>query len=247
MLQEKLSETGAPARSEVREGAVYAWSPRRSSLTLSLAEQIAEHVGNAIIKGAYGAGARIPEQDVADQFNVSRGPVREALRILERDGLVQIHPRRGAQVAQLNAAEVKDLFEVRKALMGLAAKLLAERKDPVATARLRSGVERLAELASSDDVDGYTGVVYGQNSLLAEGSGNEFLRDMVFSLAHKTLRYSRLALATPERRARSVRLWREVAKAVEKGDGQAAQASVEALIRESRDNALKSLGQAQAE
>ena len=123
MLPEKLSETGSSARPELRDGAVYAWSPRRSSLTLSLAEQIAEHVGNSIIKGTYDAGARIPEQDVANQFNVSRGPVREALRILERDGLVQIHPRRGAQVAQLNVAEVKDLFEVRIPLMGLAAKL----------------------------------------------------------------------------------------------------------------------------
>ena len=121
--------------------------------------------------------------------------------------------------------------------------MLAERRDPVAAERLRLSVERLAELADSDDVDGYTSAVYGQNSLLAEGSGNEFLRDMVFSLAHKTLRYSRLALATRERRARSVRIWREVAKAVEKGDGQVAQSSVEALIRESRDNALKTLMQ----
>src|SRR6185295_15358913 len=73
---------------------VYAWSPSPSAQTLSLPEQIAERVGNAIIRGNYEPGARIQEQALADQFHVSRGPVREALRILERDGLVRIHARR---------------------------------------------------------------------------------------------------------------------------------------------------------
>lgn len=220
---------------------VYAWSPSPSAQTLSLPEQIAERIGNAIIQGSYEPGARIQEQEVADQFQVSRGPVREALRILERDGLVQIHARRGAQVTQLNVGEVNDLFEVRISLLGLAARLAAEQRDPEFMARLRAGAERLAEIAKQGDADAYTSAVYRHNLMLAEASGNRFLRNLVFSLAHQTLRYARLGLSTTKRRAQSVRNWRLLAAAVQGKDPKAAQEAAEKLVRDSRDTAVKLL------
>jgi DNA-binding GntR family transcriptional regulator len=226
---------------------VYAWSPSPAAQTLSLPEQIAERVGNTIIRGGYEPGARIQEQELADQFQVSRGPVREALRILERDGLVRIHARRGAQVTQLNVGEVHDLFEVRIALIGLSARLAAERRDPEFIARMRAGVERLAEIAKSNDGDAYTAAVYRQNIMLAEGSGNPFLRAMVFSLAHQTLRYSRLGLSTPKRRLQSARNWRALAAAVQGNDPKAAQAAAEKLVRDSRDTAVTLLRQGKDE
>jgi DNA-binding GntR family transcriptional regulator len=220
---------------------VYAWSPSPSAQTFSLPEQIAERIGNAIIRGAYGPGARIQEQDVADQFQVSRGPVREALRILERDGLVQIHPRRGAQVTQLNAGEVNDLFEVRISLIGLSARLAAERRDPEFLGRFRTAVLPLFEISKTRDADSYTSAVYRTNLLLAEGSGNRFLRNMVFALAHQTLRYSRLGLSTPKRRVQSARNWRALLDAVKGSDPKAAQEAAEKLVRDSRDTAVKLL------
>jgi DNA-binding GntR family transcriptional regulator len=222
---------------------VYAWSPSPSAQTLSLPEQIAERIGNAIIQSGYEPGARIQEQEVADQFQVSRGPVREALRILERDGLVQINARRGAQVTQLNIGEVHDLFEVRISLIGLSARLAAERRDPAFLARFRAGVERISEMAKSGDADAYTNTVYRHNLLLAEGSGNRFLRNLVFSLAHQTLRYSRLGLSTPKRRAQSARNWRALLAAVQGNEPKAAQEAAEKLVRDSRDTAVKLLRQ----
>src|SRR3954468_24299224 len=127
---------------------VYAWSPSPSAQTLSLPEQIAERIGNDIIQGGYEPGTRIQEQDVADQFKVSRGPVREALRILERDGLVQINARRGAQVTQLNVDEVDSIFEVRTDLIGLAAKLAAQRGESGEISRMRAELEKLPELVN---------------------------------------------------------------------------------------------------
>lgn len=231
----------AQAPAAVVPDTVYVWSPSPSAQTLSLPEQIAERIGNAIIRGGYEPGARIQEQEVADQFQVSRGPVREALRILERDGLVQIHARRGAQVTQLNVGEVNDLFEVRISLLGLAARLAAERRDPEFIARLRTGVDRLAEIARDGDADAYPSAVYRQNLMLAEASGNRFLRNMVFSLAHQTLRYARLGLSTPKRRAQSVRNWRALYNAIQGRDPKAAQAAAEKLVRDSRDTAVRLL------
>ncbi|MBI3372587.1 MAG: GntR family transcriptional regulator [Betaproteobacteria bacterium] len=220
---------------------VYAWSPSPAAQTLSLPEQIAERIGNTIIRGGYEPGARIQEQEVADQFHVSRGPVREALRILERDGLVQIHARRGAQVTQLNVGEVNDLFELRISLLGLAARLAAERRDPDFMARMRASVETLSKIAKSGDADAYTNAVYRHNLLLADGSGNRFLRNMVFSLAHQTLRYSRLGLSTPKRHAQSARNWRTLLAAVQGNEPKRAQEAAEKLVRDSRDTAVKML------
>jgi len=222
---------------------LYAWSPSQSAQTLSLPEQIAERIGNAIIQGAYEHGARIQEMDVAGQFHVSRGPVREALLILERDGLVQIHARRGAQVTQLNVDEVNDIFEVRVSLLGLSARLAAERRDPEFLIRFRAGVDRLSEIFKGGDADTYTSAVYRNNLLLADGSGNRFLRNMVFALAHQTLRYSRLGLSTPKRRLQSERNWRALLGAVQRGDPEAAQRAAEKLVRDSRDTAVKLLRQ----
>jgi DNA-binding GntR family transcriptional regulator len=222
---------------------LYAWSPSPSAQTLSLPEQIAERIGNAIIQGAYEPGARIQEQDVANRFQVSRGPVREALRILERDGLVQIHARRGAQVTQLDVDEVNDLFELRISLLGLAARLAAEQRDPEFLARFRAAIERLSEIFKSGDADTYTSAVYRNNLLLAEGSGNRFLRNMVFALAHQTLRYSRLGLSTPRRRVQSERNWRGLLAAVQRNDPRSAQEAAEKLVRDSRDTAVKLLRQ----
>jgi DNA-binding GntR family transcriptional regulator len=64
--------------------------PTRTDPTLTVSEQIAAQVGDRILSGAMPPGARIGEQELADEFSVSRGPIREALRILEREGLVTI-------------------------------------------------------------------------------------------------------------------------------------------------------------
>ena len=229
---------GRPAQ---QRETLYAWSPSPAAQTLSLPEQIAERLGNEIIRGGYEPGARIQEQEVADHFHVSRGPVREALRILERDGLVQIHARRGAQVTQLAADEVRDLFEVRIPLLGLAARLAAERREDGFLARMRSGVSRLAELARSADADSYASAVYRLNIMLAEGSGNPFVHKLVASLSHQTLRYSRLGLSTPQRRAQSVRNWRLLVAALQEHRPKAAQQAAEKLVADSRDTAVKLL------
>ena len=78
----------------------------------SLTEQIAQYLGNQIVIGQLKAGDRIQELRVAEELNVSRGSVREALLILERRHLIQILPRRGAVVAEMTEAEVRALYEL---------------------------------------------------------------------------------------------------------------------------------------
>ena len=226
-------------------GSARGWTPNPRAHTLSLPEQIAERIGNDIIHGRYEAGARIQEQEVADSFQVSRGPVREALRILERDGLIQINARRGAQVTELSVAELNEIFEPRIALNGLAARCAALRQDPESIARFRVAVERIAAMAAADDHDGYLDASYGANRAMCDASGNAFLSRLVFLLAHQTLRYSRLGLSTTRRRQQSAKHWRRTLAAVIAGDADEAQAAAEQLARDSRDTAVRLLNERQ--
>ena len=84
----------------------------------TLPEQIAELIFTSIANGEYEPGERIREEALAEQFEVSRGPVREALRILEKDSVVRILPNRGAHVTQLSIKEVADIFEIRRKWSG---------------------------------------------------------------------------------------------------------------------------------
>ncbi len=223
------------------EGATFDWLPTASPRTLSLPEQIAEQVGNAIIKGSFEPGHRIQEQELADRFEVSRGPVREALRILEKDGMVQILPRRGAQVTRLNVEEVNDIFEIRISLFGLAARLFAQRPNEPAMQQLQTDLDRLQHLANHQQADEYVNAVYRMNMTIAHASGNTHLRNMMFSLAHQTLRYSRLGLSTAKRRQQSAKNWGRLCAALQRKDPPAAQEAAELLVTQSRDMAVRLL------
>lgn len=85
----------------------------------SLSQQIAEHLARQIIQGDLLAGDRIQELRVASELEVSRGSVREALLILERRHLIDILPRRGAVVKEMDEAHVHSLYEMFQVLMGL--------------------------------------------------------------------------------------------------------------------------------
>ena len=216
-----------------------AWSPQPGARTLSLPEQIAHSVGNAIIDGAYSAGARIMEQQLANDFQVSRGPVREALRILEREGLIQLHARRGAQVTQLDADKLRAIFQVRAALLALAARLATERQDKAFIGALKAAVLRIFDLARHDqDANAYVAAATQLNLGLAEASGNKYLENIMLSLANQTLPYTRLGLATKARRLQSSKNWRRLQEAIENKDAETAAVVAEALVVDSRDAAL---------
>ena len=215
-------------------------------LTLSLPEQIAARLAERITAGVYAPGRRVMEQEVSGEFSVSRGPVREALRLLEREGLVTILPRRGAQVTQLSTAEVREIFDIRAALNGLRDRQIAESagRGEVLPA-LEQGVERLSRLAPAPaDADEYVETVFELNQLLNDSTPNRRLRAILASLAQQTLRYSRLGLSSPQRRQQSVGNWRRLVKAVREGDGLEAQRAAEQRVLDSRDAAIRELEKA---
>ena len=145
-------------------------TPTPPPLTHSLAEQIAARLSDRIVAGGYTPGQRIMEQALAEEFSVSRGPVREALRLLEKDGLVTILPRRGAQVTRLSIDEVKEIFDVRAMLNGLRDRLVAESPDRQALLpQIEAEVDALTRYArDTRHADVYIDTVFKLNRILTE-------------------------------------------------------------------------------
>jgi DNA-binding GntR family transcriptional regulator len=209
---------------------------------LSVSEQIAERISQAILLGEYQPGQRIPEQSIADQYQVSRGPVREALRLLERDAVIEILPRRGAQVTSLSVKEVTDIFNIRASLIGLCVRLMVENLQPDQISQIEVWVARLGEICSkSESTEEYLSISFRLSLYISRNSGNERLYDLVRSLSRQTVRYTALGLATPERRQRSAKVWRTMLKAIHKHDGEAAERACLVLVGESRAEAIRRL------
>lgn len=217
--------------------------PETAPLTQSLPEQIAARLSERIVGGTYAPGQRIMEQAVAAEFAVSRGPVRETLRLLEKDGLVTILPRRGAQVTNLSIAEVREIFDIRAVLNGLRDRLIAEDHDRLRILPLlEAEVARLTRLSRAPGIgEDYVEAVSRLNRILASATSSRRLRAMLGSLGLQTLRYSQLGLSTPQRRKQSVQHWQRLVRAIRDGNGAAAERVAQQRVHDSRDAAIAQL------
>ena len=211
----------------------------------TLPEKIAATLADGVITGRYPPGARLIEAVLVREYGVSHGPVRDALRILQNAGLVTIHPYRGAEVTALTVREVKEIYQVRAALVGLRARWIAEddaRAEIVA--RVQVPIARLDALAQDPNAEAeYTAVALSLNRALTEGLSNRWLGSMLKALTLQTSRYTRLALASAERRRESARLWRTLLAAIESGDGERAQQIASTISLATRDAAIRALEQ----
>jgi len=101
--------------------------PSRTEAGAALVDRLAATIQARVLAGEFPSGSRLRQESLASEFGVSRTPVREALRKLQAGGLVQLEPNRGAVVRGPSAREVREAYEVRAELEGLAAELAAAR------------------------------------------------------------------------------------------------------------------------
>ncbi|MGF6602978.1 DNA-binding GntR family transcriptional regulator [Paraburkholderia sp. GAS448] len=216
---------------------------RGSLRPLTMPEQIAESITDAVLRGDYQPGDRVREQELASQFQVSRGPIREALRILEKSGVVRILPQRGAHITQLSAKEVNDLFEVRRSLIGLLARKICP-APPALIKAVDQQVRTLEALGGQESAtEEHAKISMLLSRLLLAACDNHRLVEMLESLVNQTARYTRLGLREPQRRTQSAASWRSFVIALEAGNADLAAAALEGLVEASRVAAVKHLQQ----
>ena len=156
---------------------------------LPLRDEVFNTLREKILKGVYKPGERLMEIHLADQLGVSRTPIREAIRMLELEGLVKMVPRKGAQVAKISKEDLQDVLEVRKALYTLSVKLACERitEDEI---KLLNNAEREFEKAlASKDVREIAEADVAFHDVIHSATKNGRLKSMISNLAERIYRY----------------------------------------------------------
>lgn len=203
----------------------------------SLVSNIACELAAEIIEDLRKPGDDLNSVELSRRFGTSRTPIREALMLLEKEGLVQIPPRRRPRVAVLATDEVRDIYNARAALFDLIATDVAKSASLDDVAALRRPLAEMEQAYRDADLNGFVWAnvdFYDHNTQLAN---NRTVKRILDSLLLRTLRLRRLSLSQPGRMQKSLDDNTRLLKAYEERDADLAAA----LIRSNHMNALQAL------
>lgn len=200
--------------------------------TQTVVDYATESIRNGILEGQYAPGQRLIEAELTRRLGVSRGPLREALRRLAADGLIDIEAYRGATVTRLSRAGLADVFRVREVLEGLAARLAAERigegTNRTRAERVREELLRPAELA---DLNTYLEDNDRFHQFVIELSGNGVLGRQVSQLQLPPMRAAFFRLINGEMHALSVAQHLNILDAILAGEARFAEREMADHVR----------------
>jgi DNA-binding GntR family transcriptional regulator len=204
---------------------------------------VVDALRDAIVAGTLSPGEKLSEARLAQRFGVSRTPVREALKQLEAERLVSIERRRGTFVKQFTRREVIELYDVRAALEGMAARLCAERRSEECAARVRQAYSRMSDAVDRDDASGFLREDQRLHELIFEGAGNDRLTEHYRLLDQHMQRQllGRIVTSRAGRMRRSLHEHVPIIVAVERGDGEAAESAMRAHVVSGRHELAVSL------
>lgn len=144
-----------------------------------LREIVYEELKRQILKGEIAPGHRMMEVELADDMGVSRTPVREAIRKLEKEGLVTIEPRKGAYASDISIKDMVDVLEVRQYLESLAAGMAATRITPEEKLQLQEATDAYKQAVGSEDTSEIIKWDENFHKIIVDCSGNKTLIQMI--------------------------------------------------------------------
>jgi len=183
-----------------------------------LVVQVATWVGLGVIEGRLSPGQDLNSVDLSHRFSSSRTPVREALMLLEQEGLVEIRARRRPRVASFTLEQVREIYDVREHLLEFMGRLVAVKAGDADLDDLRQRVKLMRQLADAGDVDNYFWSHVALQERMAEIAGNGTLKGILDSLALRTLILRHASLESPGRLPHSVAAQELILRAIEDHD-----------------------------
>ena len=193
-----------------------------------LHEELAERLRVLIVEGEIAPGSRIDERSLCARFGVSRTPLREAIKVLAREGYVVLVPNRGAVAAELTRRDLEEAFPIMGALEALAGELAAAHATDEQIAAIRALHDRMREHHAEGDRPAYFALNERIHLAIAEASGNATLERMQRSLDGRVRRGRYQANMGRERWDRAMAEHEGIVEALESRDGPA----LAAVLRE---------------
>lgn len=187
-----------------------------------LREIVYEELKKLILTGKIPPGTRMMEVELAEDMGVSRTPVREAIRKLEKEGLVSIEARKGAYAAPMSNRDMVDILEVRQTMEGLAAQFAAERMTESQKAELTRVAEAFNKAVLAGDTQKMIENDTRFHHLIMEGTGNKLLATMLEQLQELVLRFRYLYYDDFRRAEKMPEEHEIILEGIMTGDGQKA-------------------------
>jgi len=153
----------------------------------SLVEQITDFLTNAIIDGQLKSGERLVESDLQRRFKISRSPIRESFRILEKNGLVVSVPRKGTHVREISRKDITENFPITANLEGLAARLALPHLESKDIKKMESALLKMEEAAVKNNFRSYLKNHYDFNDTFIIASKNDALIQILANLRNQIL------------------------------------------------------------
>lgn len=205
------------------------------------ASRVFERLRRLILEGEYGPRERLIEEQLAERLGVSRTPIRQALTMLEAEGLVEIEPNRGAMVCSFGIEEVWDIYDLRAVLEGHAARRAAGRISGREMVRLRELAEEMEDLTRRrfDDRGEEIRLLVSLNNefhgTIVTASRNKRLERMILRTVELPLVFKAFFWYGPQERLVSNHYHRQILGALETGDGERAEIVMREHVYEGRD------------
>lgn len=203
--------------------------------------QVEDGLRAAIISGRFLPGDHLPDRMLCETFGTSRSVVREAVRLLEAEGLVVVHPNRGPFVAILSEEDATDIYEVRAALEALAGEGFALRATDEQRATLRAVYQELCDARADTPREALLDIKQRFYEILTAGSGNALATRMLGQLLIRNSQLRATSLSSPDRLPETVEEIGQVIDAIEKRDPVATGAACRAHVRAAAAVAIRIL------
>jgi DNA-binding GntR family transcriptional regulator len=209
-------------------------------ISSNLSEQIAEHIAEKIIRMEIRPEERIMETSIADELAVSRSPIREALRILEKNRLVELIPRRGARVTELSEAFITHLCDILAVLLGLTARQCVENGSDTDLKAIDNAAKTSEQCVNRSDVYGYYKSIFDFASACLKATGNPLLEQMVGDLMPNVRRILYASFSTKkEELPKNVEIVLTGNRFVQERNGKMAEKTVCDYVQKAKEFALK--------
>lgn len=201
-----------------------------------MADGIAAVLRDRIALGVYPPGSWIREAGLGEEFGVSNGPIREALQLLVNEELLVREPRRGVRVVSLTGAEIVEVFQVRLAILEMAAELAAKRATPAQLQEARDLLAQMDRVLAAGDIDAQMPLGNRLSLWLCDCSANTRLRQNYSRLTFLSRMYIHESLRRSRQLPKLGAIWHELVDAVQARDAAMARQAVRSLVRRALDD-----------
>jgi DNA-binding GntR family transcriptional regulator len=206
-------------------------------------QQVEDGLRDAIVSGRFLPGDHLPDRALCEIFGTSRSVVREAVRLLEAEGLIVVHPNRGPFVASMSVAEATEIYEVRAALEALAGEGFAMRASDAERAALRAVYEELCQADAAGPRQALLDIKQRFYEILTRGSRNSYAARMLDRLLSRNAQLRAMSMSRADRLPQTILEIGEIMEAIERRDAVAAGVACRAHVHQAAQVALRILGE----